>query len=68
MRPEDVCVGPGRPDPEKLNKTMRKLRLFLHPDKLPRDFTKEQEHLCKLLWDINSDAYEDFKNNQLETA
>lgn len=64
MRPEDVCVGPGRPDPEKLNKTMRKLRLFLHPDKLPRDFTKEQEHLCKLLWDITSDAYEDFKKSQ----
>ena len=64
LRPDDVSQSPGRPDGEKLTKVMRKLRLFLHPDKLPRDFSKEQGHLCKLLWDITSDAYEDFKKGQ----
>ena len=45
---------------EKLKKTVRKLRFFLHPDKLPRDFSDEQNFTCKLLWDVTNDAFEDY--------
>ena len=37
---------------------MRKIRFFLHPDKLPLDFTAEQSFLCKILWDVTCDAWE----------
>jgi hypothetical protein len=63
---EEVCQGPGRPDDEKLKKVVRKLRFFLHPDKLPRDFSKEQEYMCKMLWDITSDAWEEHKRKEEE--
>ena len=48
-------------DPDKLKKAVRKLRFFLHPDKLPKDLDPIQEFVCKLLWDVTSDAYEDYK-------
>ena len=41
-----------------LKRAIRKTRLFLHPDKLPRDFDHLQTHLCKLLWDEISAAWE----------
>jgi hypothetical protein len=61
----DVVTG-AQPDVEKLNKAVRKLRFFLHPDKLPREFTEEQHFVCKMLWDITSDAYEEFKKRDEE--
>lgn len=48
------------PDDEKLKKSVRKIRFFLHPDKLPRDLNAEQEFMCKMLWDVTSDAWEEF--------
>jgi hypothetical protein len=49
---------------EQLNKTVRKVRFFLHPDKLPRDFSEEQHFTCKLLWDVTNDSYEDYKKGK----
>ena len=54
----------NRPDDEKLKKTIRKLRFFLHPDKLPRDLSPEQSFMCKMLWDITSDAWEEHKKKE----
>lgn len=50
----------GRPDENKLAKAVKKLRFFLHPDKLPRDLNEEQTFVCKMLWDITSDAWEEY--------
>lgn len=61
----EVLTG-AQPDDEKLKKIMRKLRFFLHPDKLPRDFSEEQTFMCKMLWDITSDAFEDHKKKEEE--
>lgn len=64
---EEVNMGPAmgkRPDDEKLKKAIKKLRFFLHPDKLPRDLNKEQTFVCKMLWDITSDAWEDHKKKE----
>jgi hypothetical protein len=60
-----IPVGSG-PDEEKLKKAVRKLRFFLHPDKLPRDLNEEQTFMCKMLWDISSDAWEEFKKRHEE--
>ncbi|KAL3925870.1 MAG: hypothetical protein SGILL_000119 [Bacillariaceae sp.] len=51
-------------DEEKLKKAVRKLRFFLHPDKLPREFSDEQHFTCKLLWDVTNDAFEDYKKGK----
>ena len=53
-------------DHEKLNKAVKKLRFFLHPDKLPRDLTEEQQFMCRMLWDVSSDAWEEFKKRHEE--
>ena len=50
----------GRPDDGKLKKAVRKLRFFLHPDKLPRDLSAEQKFMVKMLWDVTNDAWEEF--------
>lgn len=53
-------VGPsGLPDDDKLKKSVRKIRFFLHPDKLPHDLTEEQKFMTKMLWDITSDAWDE---------
>ena len=57
----EVLAGPGQPDDDKLNKVVKKLRFLLHPDKLPRDLSDEQQYMCKILWDITHDAFEDHK-------
>ena len=54
-------------DTDKLKKAVRKIRFFLHPDKLPRDVTEGQMYVCKLLWDVTSDALEEFKHSQAQT-
>jgi len=56
-------------DKEKvLTKAVRKLRFFLHPDRLPGDLTDDQDFVCRLLWDITSDAWEDYQkaNEELD--
>jgi hypothetical protein len=56
--------GAGGPDAERLSKAVRKLRFFLHPDKLPRDLTTEQQFACKMVWDITTDAFEEHKKQE----
>ena len=46
-------------DDKQLKKAVRKIRVFLHPDKLPRDLAEEQVYQCKLLWDVMNDAWEE---------
>ncbi|KAL7471951.1 hypothetical protein ACHAXS_012267 [Conticribra weissflogii] len=48
------------PDENKLKKAVRKVRVFLHPDKLPRDLSAEQQFIARMLWDITSDSWEEF--------
>lgn len=48
------------PDENKLKKAVRKLRVHLHPDRLPRDFNAEHTFICKMLWDVSNDAWEEF--------
>lgn len=62
-REELIPIG-GGPDEDKLKKAVRKLRFFLHPDKLPRDLDEQQQFMCKMLWDISSDAWEEFKKRK----
>lgn len=63
----EALLGPAhRPDEEKLKKSVRKLRFFLHPDKLPRDLNDEQQFMCKMLWDVTSDAWEEFEKHKEE--
>lgn len=64
-RQELIPVG-AVPDVEKLNKAVKKLRFFLHPDKLPRDLNEEQQFMCRMLWDVSSDAWEEFKKRHEE--
>lgn len=70
IKREDLSLGPtmgNRTDSEKLNKIVRKqLRFFLHPDKLPKDLSEGQIFLCKLLWDICNDAWEEHKKREEE--
>ena len=42
----------------QLKKAVRKIRFLLHSDKLPKDLTEEQLYVCKLLWDVTNDAWE----------
>mmetsp|Transcript_27897 Transcript_27897/g.41172 ORF Transcript_27897/g.41172 Transcript_27897/m.41172 type:complete len:505 (+) Transcript_27897:44-1558(+) len=49
---------------EKVKKAVRKLRFFLHPDKLPHDLNEEQQFVCKLLWDVTNDAWDEYKKTQ----
>jgi hypothetical protein len=62
----DITHATGVLDKEKLNKAVRKVRFFLHPDKLPRDLNDDQQFMCKLLWDVTNDAWEDYKKSQEE--
>lgn len=60
----EVCAVGALPDDGKLKKTVRKLRFFLHPDKLPRDLTTEQVFVCKLLWDVTNDAWHEHETKK----
>lgn len=44
---------------KQLKKVIRKIRFLLHSDKLPKDLTEEQVYVCKLLWDVTNDAWEE---------
>lgn len=56
----------NNPDENKLKKAVRKVRVFLHPDKLPRDLSAEQSFLARMLWDITSDSWEEFLKHKEE--
>ena len=53
-------------DDDKLEKKVKKLRFFLHPDKLPKDLTADQSFMVRMLWDIISDALEEHKRQKEE--
>jgi len=53
-------------DETKLKKAVRKVRVFLHPDKLPRDLTSDQQFTARMLWDITSDSWEEFQKHKDE--
>ena len=52
------------PDENKLKKAHRKLRVLLHPDRLPKDLDVKQKFVCKMLWDVSNDAYEEYMKNK----
>ena len=52
---------PHQLDEKKLSKALRKLRFFLHPDKLPADLPSTHRFVSQLLWDVTNDAWEDYK-------
>ena len=54
-------IGGNSIDDDKLKKVIRKCRFFLHPDKLPNDLADDQQFMCRLLWDVINDAYENYK-------
>jgi hypothetical protein len=56
----------NHPDEEKLKKAVRKVRVFLHPDKLPRDLSSDQAFAARMLWDITSDSWEEFQKHKDE--
>ena len=56
----------NHPDENKLKKSVRKVRVFLHPDKLPRDLSSEQSFMARMLWDITSDSWEEFLKHKDE--
>ena len=60
----DLLSSSGELDDEKLKKTVRKVRFFLHPDKLPNDFNEEQKFMTTLLWDVLSDAWEEYQKHK----
>jgi hypothetical protein len=52
---QDVASDDG------VKKAVKKLRFFLHPDKLPKDLDNDQSFVCKILWDISNDAFHEFE-------
>jgi hypothetical protein len=60
----DISGASGRPDDDKLKKSVRKIRFFLHPDKLPSDLNEDQKFMTKMLWDITSDAWEEYQKRK----
>lgn len=40
-------------------RSLRRVRFFLHPDKLPPNFDVDQLNLCKALWDIINEVSSD---------
>jgi len=49
-----------------VKKAVKKLRFFLHPDKLPNNLDKDQQFICKMLWDVANDAFHEFEKKQDE--
>ena len=51
-----------------IKRAVRKMRLFLHPDRLPKDLNESQSLLCRTLWDQISEAWECYDNNNAKKA
>ena len=60
----DIAGAGGLPDDSKLKKSVRKIRFFLHPDKLPHDLNEEQKFMVKMLWDVTNDAWEEHQKHK----
>ena len=58
ITPDSISLN-SHPDDDKIKKAVRKVRFFLHPDKLPRDLNAEQSFMCRMLWDVTSDSWEE---------
>ena len=56
----------NHPDETKMKKAVRKVRVFLHPDKLPRDLSSDQQFMARMLWDITSDSWEEYQKHKDE--
>jgi len=66
---DEIVLGASMgnsPDENKLKKAVRKVRVFLHPDKLPRDLSADQQFMARMLWDITSDSWEEFLKHKEE--
>jgi hypothetical protein len=63
---ESVLNDKGIIDADKLKKAVRKLRFFLHPDKLPKDLNSEQQFMVKMLWDIANDAWDEYEKSKAD--
>jgi len=61
---EDVAGPNNLPEESKLKKSVRKIRFFLHPDKLPHDLNEEQKFTVRMLWDITNDSWEEYQKNK----
>jgi hypothetical protein len=61
---EDVAGVNNLPEESKLKKSVRKIRFFLHPDKLPHDLNEEQKFTVKMLWDITNDSWEEYQKRK----
>lgn len=44
-------------------KAVRKIKFFLHPDKLPKDFNEQQISLCRMLWDVIIEANDEYNDS-----
>jgi hypothetical protein len=47
-------------DTNVVKRAVRKVRLLLHPDKLPSDLSDIQQALCRYIWDTISEAWEKY--------
>ena len=45
-----------------LKRAVRKMRFFLHPDRLPKDFNEHQTLLCRTLWDVISESWDSLES------
>ncbi len=61
---EELAGVNGLPEEAKLKKAVRKIRFFLHPDKLPHDLDEEQKFTVKMLWDITNDSWEEYQKHK----
>ena len=61
-----LATGTGGviPEESKLKKAHRRLKVFLHPDRLPKDFDSKQKFVCKMLWDVTNDSLEEYMKNK----
>ena len=57
----DLWTDGSRLDENALKKSIRKVKAFLHSDKLPSDFSDSQKFVCQLLWDVILDAENEYK-------
>ncbi|KAL7522496.1 hypothetical protein ACHAWX_007197 [Stephanocyclus meneghinianus] len=59
---EEAFIGNGSELQILLKRAVRKAKFFLHPDKLPTDFSEQQMVLFKTLWDVINDSWEAFES------
>ena len=50
--------------PHKISRSLKRVRFFLHPDKLPPNFDEGQRCVCRCIWDALSEAHSIFEEQQ----